>query len=326
MIILIPLVFSCLLIIFWLFYKMMYKLSFMLTLEHILLTISISIHFFLSSIINALADFINCSDLNNDSYITNYLMEKCSNNLRYLKWRNYLVIPSFAIFAGFLPTIAFLYTYSNRERLFDKKVIKNVRFFLNGYSTKTFYWYIYFYFYLIITLFREFLFLLQKIILILIISLVKIGSDEVHSQNNGFLCLVLCTLSCYAQIKDQPFITDELNDLNFKANFVMILTIFVGLFSSICRDYNLEIFLMIVLVFFNCFFISVFVKNYLAIKIITSKNTNKFYKALEHIFNKNWKNGKLLFFFILFLFYFRSCQIKKIFERLYSFISIKNSY
>ena len=136
-----PLFFTLVMLIFWLIYKLKYHLSLWKhIIDHFLLTFSIIITYFLPSIMNALAQFINCTRLYDEEYITNNLIEKCTNNPRYDLWRFFLIIPSFIFFGAILPLIAFLYAYNNRTRLFDRKVVKKISFLLNGYSEKTFYW------------------------------------------------------------------------------------------------------------------------------------------------------------------------------------------
>ena len=139
-------------------------------------------------------------------------------------------------------------------------------------------------------LFREFLFLLQKIILIIIISFVKIGPVDVIPQNNAFLYLIISLISYSFQIKYKPFITNELNNLNFKASLVMNLTVFLGLFMSISQDQILEIILLIILFLVNMWFIISLLKNYILIKVLSYDNS-KLMNIIRKYIEKIWKNG-----------------------------------
>lgn len=129
-----------LLIIFWIAYALKRKMNFFKMLSSFLTTFSILILFFLPAILNTITDFINCTDLNGEEYVTNFPMVKCSNNLEYQKWRNYLIFPSFFFFCVFLPFLAFIYAYRNKESLHEESVMQNIGFLLKGYDDKYYYW------------------------------------------------------------------------------------------------------------------------------------------------------------------------------------------
>ena len=135
----------------------------------------------------------------------------------------------------------------------------------------------------------------QKILMTFIISFLKSGSGEISSQNNAFLCLIIFLLSFWAQMKFRPFITDELNNLNLYSNFVMILTILLGLFTSLCQNDFLETILLVSLILLNIHFIFVFMKNYLQLKMVASSNS-KVFGFLNNRLEKVWIKG--IFFFI----------------------------
>lgn len=135
-----PLIFGALLIIFWIICKIYYKFSIEETIQKFLSTFFITLSFFLSSIITSLSEFISCTQIYEESYITTYLTEKCTNNPRYSMWRNFLVIPSFLIFAFFLPLFILFYMRRKRNQLFQKDVFPKISFLLNGYTHQTFYW------------------------------------------------------------------------------------------------------------------------------------------------------------------------------------------
>ena len=136
-----PLAFCFLLGFFWILYKFYSKQRFFVIFESFLITISITFFFFQSSIINALTDLLNCTKIENNSYITNYLLEKCTDNIHYEKWRNLLVIPTFSIFCFILPLVPFVYMFKNRKNLYNDKILSKVGFLLNGYSPQYYYWY-----------------------------------------------------------------------------------------------------------------------------------------------------------------------------------------
>ena len=142
--------------------------------------------------------------------------------------------------------------------------------------------------------FREFLFLLKKILIILIISFVQIGDGSIYYQNNGFLILILNSIFLGLELKIKPFATHELNSLNWISNLMMIITIFGGLFSSINQESVIvPLIIMVLLMCLNIYFILLFFRNYIQIQLCFQKKTNK----LTEIFGRFWFSGKILFFF-----------------------------
>lgn len=126
--------------------------------------------------------------------------------------------------------------------------------------------------------------------ILVFISFLKIGSGLTIQQNNGFFCMIICTLSFLMQIKNQPFLTKELNDLNEKASFIVISTIFLGLFGSFCDNSNLEILLLVVLFAINFAFILMTMKKYIQLKIAFSKKS-KFFLFIKSTFARLWSKG-----------------------------------
>ena len=128
------------LLIFWLMAAKIYKLTLNEAMKNFLQSQIIIITFLLSSIINALADFVNCTTINNEDYNMSYLTVQCTNNETYLFWRTFYIIPSFIFYALLLPMIAIVYMYKNRQKLFDLDVVPKISFLMNGYRQEFYYW------------------------------------------------------------------------------------------------------------------------------------------------------------------------------------------
>lgn len=109
-------------------------------LERFLITFGMTLFFFLSPIINVLSDFFNCTELHGNSYVTNYLIEKCDGNPTYDFWKYRLIIPSFVVFGILTPFFTFYYMWRKKDHLFEDMYICKIGFLLNGYSSKNFYW------------------------------------------------------------------------------------------------------------------------------------------------------------------------------------------
>ena len=142
--------------------------------------------------------------------------------------------------------------------------------------------------------FREFLFLMRKIIIILIISFLKIGSPDTVTQNNAVFCMIICIFFYWVQIKYKPFVSKELNNLNSNGTLLMILTIFIGLFTSFSKDFTIQIILLIILFLCNFWFILKILKSYFILKLETSESS-KFIDFFKHIAYKFWEKGNKYF-------------------------------
>jgi len=108
--------------------------------EKLLITATITFFYFQSPIINDLSGLLNCTKIENESYLTDYLLEQCTGNQRYTEWRNYFVIPCFCFFTIILSSIPLIYMHKNKDILFNEIVLRKIGFLLNGYSIQTFYW------------------------------------------------------------------------------------------------------------------------------------------------------------------------------------------
>jgi len=120
--------------------------------------------------------------------------------------------------------------------------------------------------------------------MIIIISFVRIGPDEVVNQNNAFLILILCIICFWFQIQNSPFITPELNNLDFQATGIMIITVFAGLFSSISQAETLQIILLIIVLVLNIYFMLIFLRNFFLVKTFATNKNNKILVFFKEVF------------------------------------------
>jgi len=145
--------------------------------------------------------------------------------------------------------------------------------------------------------------LFKKIAIIAIISFANLGSGQTLYQNSGFFILILTCLCFWVQMQWNPFITEELNSLELKASIIMIMTIFGGLFSSVCEDSTLQTILMVLIILLNVYFIALFFKIYLQIQLSFAKNS-KLLLFLSKAVAKFWSEGSFSKNLLLLLNYF----------------------
>ena len=130
------------------------------------------------------------------------------------------------------------------------------------------------------------MFLFRKFSTILIFALVKVGDPTFSYQNNAFFILILNTLLLVLELKLTPFGIPQLNSLNFVANSVVIITLFGGLISSFNQHTNLSIFLMVVIMFLNIYFILLFLRCFILIKLSFSEKIKKYLSSSNNSFGK----------------------------------------
>ena len=125
----------------------------------------------------------------------------------------------------------------------------------------------------------------------IVISFAKIGPPEKNGENNAFFCIIICLIFLYAQIRQKPFISEELNELNIKTSSILILTIFLGFYASFCDEPVAEMILILILLLFNCWINIHIIKNYIQMKIAFTKKS-KFFLCVQWFFHKYWIKGK----------------------------------
>ena len=125
--------------------------------------------------------------------------------------------------------------------------------------------------------------------------------------------MILTSFCFWIQIKRKPFITEELNSLDLKASMIVIMTIFAGLFSSICDNLTLQTTLMIIIIIINVYFLALFFKAYFQIKLTFAKDSKMIRFINKNFVERFWREGTF-FFSLLFsrLNIFRIRKFKKI--------------
>lgn len=132
--------------------------------------------------------------------------------------------------------------------------------------------------------------------MIFIISNINIGDvEEVYPINKVILCVFICLISFYGQIITKPFITDDLNQVNWNSNVTMILTLLFALFSAICEDIAMKIVFMVFLTSLNCYLIFIIGKSCLTLKLLDTKNS-KFLNFINKIFQKIFQKSEFILF------------------------------
>ena len=119
----------------------------------------------------------------------------------------------------------------------------------------------------------------------------KVGGPTISYQNNAFFILILNALIFAAEIKLTPFGIPQLNSLNFGANLVIIITLFGGLMSSFNQQTNLSVVLMIMIMLANLYFILLFLKCFIQIKLTFLEKIKKHLNSSNNFISKFLVSG-----------------------------------
>ena len=219
--------------------------------EKLLSTFIIIIFWLQPIILKSLFNIISCR-LIDKSYIQSDLTVECFTK-EHIEWIYKLFIPSFCFYGIILPIAALIYMRAYSNELHLGKHMHIVGFLTNGYRSRKFYW--------------EFIFFYRKFVIIFIAQffLWKIESKTL-------LVLMILFISLWQQTRDNPFITDDLNSLDFKATIFSFYTLFLGLFSYEFSEFPIGIIIVILIFVFNIAFIIIWVRRILML------NTKIFYR------------------------------------------------
>ena len=254
-----PFLLIILITLFWLFYALLKKMDISSIKEKLISTSIITIFTLQPSIINYLFSMISCREIDKN-YIQSFLTVECFNEDHY-SWILKLFVPSFCFYGILLPLAAFLYMKYYECYLHETKHVKLVGFLSNGYRRKKYYW--------------EFYFFYRKIAIIFI---TEFFIWKVESK--ALLILLILFFSLWQQSRDNPFITEDLNSLSFKATLFSFCTLFSGLFSyDFINTPSIAIIFMILVFLLNFYFVLYWIRRMLVL------NKDIFYKPqLKRLF------------------------------------------
>jgi len=250
---------------FWFIYILVKKKSQMGFIEPLLTSTVIVVFSIQPSIADSLLSLISCQQIGNTSYLTSYLIEECYTK-SHIKWLSIIFLPFFLLYGFIMPFLAMAYMFYYKDSLYESIHIKKVGFLSIGYSYNKFYW--------------EFIFFYRKILLIFIIKYISWSASA-----KALLMILFLWVSLWYQAKDNPYLTSDLNSVDFKATFVSFVTIFAGLLSFETQRIGVEVIVIIVVFFFNLLFLYYWIRRMLIIKLPLYINL-KYLKCLQPFFTK----------------------------------------
>lgn len=213
------------------------------------LTISLTLSVFTlhSNIVNSLLELSDCELIYEETYLRSYLIENCESE-RYKNWFYYFVLPNFMIYGFFIPLFAFIFLLKNRSLVLDKDIIEKIGFLVNGYKTKKYYW--------------EFIYFIRKMIIAFLTSYLS-ASVAVKTV----LILIILVISSIFQMKNAPFMTKKLNDLELNEVFTCLILLLSGYLSHISEDAFTQTICIFIIILSNSFFLLQAVKRFTIFKM-----------------------------------------------------------
>lgn len=137
----IPGLFLLMILLFWIIRRCLKNHSLQFILERIFITGTMTLFFFQCPLITSLTQIMNCVDIGGNSYVSNFLVERCDSPT-YNFWRIFITIPFFCFYTVFLPLLAFSYMLYHRNNLYEENIIYKIGYLLNGFREEYFVWYL----------------------------------------------------------------------------------------------------------------------------------------------------------------------------------------
>ena len=252
----------------------------------------ISIFTFQSSVITSIVTLFDCQSIQSNLYIREYLLENCDSS-RYMDFYHYLALPVFIVFAIGLPLGVFIYMFANRKEIYSKEVMNRIGFLINGYKTNYYYW--------------EFVFFFKKILVIYLIQYL-----DCDILQKSLALLVVFMVSLLIQTECNPFLTKNLNALEFNESISLLFILAAATLSYLSTNDTIKTICSLAILFFNCQFIFFSLKEIVIYKIVNAKLFKKKYLAwLTPLFRFIYSSNFIIFYNFLFIFFFRKNHTKR---------------
>lgn len=250
--------------------------------KRIMLAFTVIVCLLQGNIFTSLFEILKCNEFHSDDnkkyyYIQSSLSTLCYDD-NYNKWIFFLIIPSMVFYGVFLPSLAYIYMFFNKNSLYNNNVMMYVGFIVNGYKKEKNFW--------------EFFFFFRRILLNLII----IFFDKNLAPE---FVMIILLISLFLQYKNQPFLTKQLNRYEFYSIFCVCVTLALAIFSQSSNSLYVQEICTALIFLPNCVFMLLIGKIliYLKLEDILKEKNNLIQKLFDKIFN-----SKSLYFFIKFIY------------------------
>jgi len=128
--------------------------------------------------------------------------------------------------------------------------------------------------------FRESIFFYRKVFIILLIQYAKISNEA-----KSMIVLLILFVLLWQQARDNPYLTDDLNSVDFKATFAAFCTIFGGLLSYVTQNDVITALIISCILGGNVLFLYIWIRRIIILKS-NSLLKNKYLKYFYPFFEK----------------------------------------
>ena len=109
--------------------------------------------------------------------------------------------------------------------------------------------------------YRETIFFYRKVFIIFLIQYAKISNEA-----KSMVVLLILFVLLWQQTRDNPYLTDDLNSVDFKATFIAFCTIFGGLLSYVTENDALTILIILGILGGNVLFLYIWIRRIIILK------------------------------------------------------------
>jgi len=220
-----------------------------------------------SNILNEFTNVLICTQIDDKTVIRNEPMYECKGDF-YSKMYYFFFWPGFMFWAYFIPFFVLFALFWNKDKLYELSFYQKMNFFYTGYREKYYYW--------------DILIFLRKSI---VITLSIMAPDPLFKL---IIALVVIGIYFNYQITKRPFLTKDLNLLEFSSNLIIILTIYLCIILFVVDNMVLQFLILIATFMINVGYLVLWLIFYV-------KYMRKIYKPLaKKIFSLISNHAKMI--------------------------------
>ena len=244
--------------------------------KRLLIVFSIIVCSLQGAIFTSIFEILHCNAFTSETngthhYIHSNLSVECFTPL-YYAWVYFFILPALFFYVILLPLIFYIYMNYNKDNLYDSNVMDHVGFLINGYRKNKHFW--------------EFVFFFRRLTLHSVVIFLE-------PKTAAFLVLIVLIVSLILQMRNQPFLTRNLNSFEYNSNIYVCCILTLALFSESITNRVVQTVCIIVMIIINCFFLIRLIRVFLILKLNNVIKTRK-NKAL-HSFVNTFFTSKLFY-------------------------------
>ncbi|CAG9321392.1 unnamed protein product [Blepharisma stoltei] len=233
-----PIILGSLCLIIWIIYYLLKRKSFRAMIGDFTITFIVLLYLIHPHAIGTLFSIYSCKEINSGQFWLNYdLGIKCWT-YDHTFYAFLIALPGIIIWGVAAPIFCLTKIIRHRKRLEEIFFKQRYAFLYQSFKPQRFYW--------------EFIIIYSKIILVIL----SVFLENIPDSIQGFIITIILLFFLHIHNRNSPFTEPHLNQVEFIAKFVLLLTIFSGLFFSTKElDYSRKIAIFVITLISNISFI-----------------------------------------------------------------------